>query len=64
MREVSRVTPRISANTDKFTENGMSERARFREEDPEFCLGPVELEALPNSPQGNTKQTVGCTCLE
>lgn len=58
------MTPRILANIYKFTESGTSERARFREEDPEFCLGPVELEALLNSPQGNTKQTVGCMCLE
>lgn len=38
------MTPRVLAYTVGFTEKGMSERARFREEDPEFGLGCVELE--------------------
>lgn len=47
---MSRVTPRVLAYTTGFTENGISERARGREDDPEFSLGVWNFGCLSSIP--------------
>lgn len=50
------MTPKVLAYATGFAENGMSERARLREDDSEFGLGHVhELEVPFKYPHRNSK---------